>query len=137
MDKIAILSDIHGNITALDAVLSDIEKRGIKKIFALGDYVIKCLHPDAVIDRLKEVCEVMLIGNCDAVICRPDEKAKTFYSRKLIGEERAEFVYNLPVSYEFYISGHLVRLFHSCPYNLDSIYNPMFSNEGIYILELN
>ena len=32
MDKIAILSDVHGNITALDAVLNDIKQRGIKRI---------------------------------------------------------------------------------------------------------
>ena len=33
MDKIAIISDIHGNITALKAVLKDIEERKIKKIY--------------------------------------------------------------------------------------------------------
>ena len=62
MEKIAIISDVHGNITALNAVLSDIKKRHIEKIFCLGDYVIKCTHPDLVIDKLREVCEVMLIG---------------------------------------------------------------------------
>ena len=37
MEKIALLSDIHGNITALNEVLNDIENRGIKRIFCLGD----------------------------------------------------------------------------------------------------
>ena len=45
MEKIAIISDIHGNITALNEVLKDIEKRGIKKIMCLGDMVIKCSSP--------------------------------------------------------------------------------------------
>ncbi len=130
MEKIAIISDIHGNITALDAVLSDIKKRQINKIFCLGDYVIKCSHPDLVIDKLREVCEVMLIGNSDYIICRPEAKTKKFWSRELIGEERANFVYHLPISYEFYMSGHLIRLFHASPYGLDNIYNPMFSNKG-------
>ena len=130
MEKIAIISDIHGNITALNAVLDDIKNRGIKRIFCLGDYVIKCVHPDLVIDKLREVCEVMLIGNSDYAICRPEAKNKNFWSRKLIGEERANFIYNLPISHEFYMSGHLIRLFHASPYRLDDIYNPMFSNEG-------
>ena len=39
MEKIAIISDVHGNITALNAVLSDIKKRHIEKIFCLN-----CLH---------------------------------------------------------------------------------------------
>ena len=130
MEKIAIISDVHGNITALNAVLDDIKNRGIKRIFCLGDYVIKCVHPDLVIDKLREVCEVMLIGNSDYAICRPEVKNKKFWSREIIGEERANFVYNLPVSHEFYMSGHLIRLFHASPYSLDSIYNSMFSNKG-------
>lgn len=76
MEKIAIISDVHGNITALNAVLNDIEKRGIKRIFSLGDNIIKCVHPDLVIDKLKEVCEVILLGNSDYAICRPEAKNK-------------------------------------------------------------
>lgn len=130
MEKIALLSDIHGNITALNEVLNDIENRGIKRIFCLGDYITKCSHPDLVIDRLREVAEVMIKGNCDNAICKPENKNKNFYSRKIIGEERAQFLFNLPISHDFYMSGHLIRIFHACPYNLDGIYNPMFSNEG-------
>lgn len=130
MEKIAIISDVHGNITALNAVLNDIKTRNIKKIFCLGDYVIKCVHSDLVIDTLREICDVMLIGNSDYAICRPEAKDKKFWSRELIGEERANFIFNLPISYEFYMSGHLIRLFHASPYNLDNIYNPMFSNQG-------
>lgn len=130
MEKIAIISDVHGNITALEAVLKDIENRSIKRIFCLGDSIVKCVHPDLVIDRLKEVCEVILIGNSDYAICRPEVKNRNFWSRVKLGEERSNFIYNLPVSHEFYMSGHLIRLFHASPYSLDAIYNPMFSNEG-------
>ncbi len=37
---------------------------------------------------------------------------------------------SLPKSYEFHMSGHLIRLFHASPYSLDEIYNPMFSNKN-------
>ena len=131
MDNIAIISDIHGNITALNAVLEDIQKRNINRIFCLGDSITKCTHPDLVIDKIKQVCEVILIGNCDYSICKPSSKNKNFWSRNIIGEERAEFIASLPISYEFYMSGHLIRLFHASPYSLDEIYNPMFSNEFI------
>lgn len=129
MDKIAIISDIHGNITALNAVLKDIQKRNIDRIFCLGDSITKCTHPDLVIDKLRQVCEVILIGNCDYTICKPSSKNKNFWTRNILGEERAEFIVSLPISYEFYMSGHLIRLFHASPYNLDEIYNPMFSNK--------
>lgn len=128
MERIAILSDVHGNLTALKAVLSDIERRGIKKIFCLGDSVIKCANPDKVIDLLRKKCEVILLGNCDEIICRPGIEYGRFWSRDRIGEERAKFLYNCPVSYEFYLSGHLIRLFHASPFSLEHIFNPMYPN---------
>lgn len=130
MDKIAIISDIHGNITALNAVLEDIKKRNINKIFCLGDCVTKCTHPDLVIDKVREVCDIILMGNCDHTISKISAKERNFWSRKIIGEERASFLASLPISYEFYMSGHLIRLFHASPYNLQEIYNPMFSNKN-------
>ena len=130
MEKIAIISDVHGNITALNSVLEDIQKRNIRRIFCLGDSIVKCVHPDLVVDKLREVCEVILLGNCDYNICRPQVKDKHFWSREKIGENRANFLINLPVCFEFYMSGHLIRLFHASPFGLSDIYNPMFSNEG-------
>ena len=80
MDKIAIISDVHANITALEAVIADIKSRGIERIFCLGDSIIKCANPDLVVDRLREVCEVMIIGNSDYAICRPEVKNKNFWT---------------------------------------------------------
>lgn len=37
INRIAIISDIHGNVPALNAVLEDIKRRNIKRIFCLGD----------------------------------------------------------------------------------------------------
>lgn len=130
MDKIAVISDVHGNITALEAVLEDIKKRNVDRIFCLGDSITKCTHPDLVIDKLRQVCDIILIGNCDYTICKLSSKSKNFWSRNIIGEERAKFIASLPISYEFYMSGHLIRLFHASPYSLDEIYNPMFSNKN-------
>ena len=52
MDRVAIISDVHGNITALRTVINDIHMRGISKIFCLGDSVLKGVSPDLVIDLL-------------------------------------------------------------------------------------
>ena len=43
MEKIAVISDIHGNIPALESVLQDIKLRGIERIICLGDLVEKAL----------------------------------------------------------------------------------------------
>ena len=130
MDKIAVISDVHGNITALKAVIHDIESRKIDKIFCLGDSVFKGCNSDKVIDLLREKCDVMIKGNCDEAIARPGIPQGKFWTRDLIGDERAEFIYNLPISYEFYMSGYLIRLFHASPFGLDYVFNPMFSNKN-------
>lgn len=128
MNKIAIISDVHGNLTALQTVISDIEKRNVSKIYCLGDSVIKCANPDKVIDILKSKCEVILKGNCEEVICKPNVEYGRFWSRDIIGDERANFLYNCPVSFEFYMSGHLIRLFHASPFSLEHVFNPMYGN---------
>ena len=130
MDRIAIISDVHGNLSALNAVLDDISSKGISRIYCLGDSIIKCANPDKVVDILREKCEVLLKGNCDEIICRPGIEYGRYWSRDIIGEERANFLYNCPVSYEFYLSGHLIRLFHASPYNLEDIFNPIYDNSN-------
>lgn len=135
MEKIAIISDVHANLTALKAVIKDIKSRSISRIFCLGDSIAKCTRPAETIDLIRRECEIILLGNCDYAICKPEAKNKKFWTRELIGEERADFIANLPVSYEFYLSGHLIRLFHASPYGLSNIFNPTFTNKGTAFTE--
>ena len=65
MDKIAIIADIHGNLTALETVLSDIKSRGITHIYCLGDIAIKGVSPNEVTNLIRKNCEVVVRGNCD------------------------------------------------------------------------
>ena len=81
MDKIAILSDIHANITALKAVLSDIKSRKINRIICLGDSIFKGVSPDLTIDIIKKECEIILLGNCDEFIASQKALEKRFWSR--------------------------------------------------------
>ena len=82
MEKIAIISDIHGNKTALEAVLADIKDRKIQEIYCLGDCVTKCPNPDVVVDLVRKNCSVVLLGNCDEIIC--SEKKKKYLNFVLI-----------------------------------------------------
>ena len=129
MDKIALISDIHANLTALKAVLKDIKERKITKIFCLGDLVSKGVNPDKVIDLIKENCEVVIKGNCDEIFSSERALKKKFWTRMKIGDQRAKYLQELPVIYEFYLSGKLIRLFHASPYSLEHIYNPTYDNK--------
>jgi len=70
MDKIAVISDVHGNIPALEAVLADIRERGIDLIYNLGDLIGKGARSDLVVDRCREVCQVIVRGNWDDHLLR-------------------------------------------------------------------
>lgn len=114
-EKIAIISDIHGCYLSLEAVLNDIEKRGITRIFCLGDLVAKGSQPDKVIDKVKECCEVVLKGNCDDIVAEFGTTDEHFWNKEIIGSKRQEYLKNLPYSYEFKFSGLNVRLLHASP----------------------
>lgn len=60
----AIISDIHGNLEALEAVLEDISQQGITQVYCLGDIVGYGPNPRQCIDRVMS-CEVCLLGNHD------------------------------------------------------------------------
>jgi predicted phosphodiesterase len=62
--KKAIISDIHGNLEALEAVLADIKGLGITEIFCLGDVVGYGPNPRECIDLVME-CKLVLLGNHD------------------------------------------------------------------------
>lgn len=130
MERIAIFSDIHANLTALRAVLEDIEKRNVNKIICLGDLVYKGVSPAETIDLVKEKCNIVLKGNCDEYMTTKVALEKKYWTRMKIGEERAKYLSELPICHEFYLSGHLIRLFHASPITLDALYNPMYSNKN-------
>lgn len=135
--KIAIISDIHGNLEALKATLSDIEKRKVDKIICLGDTIAKGVHPKECLKLIKEKCDVILQGNTDSYFSMEhkninelsiQEQKRIKWNQSLITKEDREYLLNLPFCYEFYLSGSLVRLFHATPIlnnktvtNVDSI----------------
>lgn len=65
MIQLAIISDIHANLIALDAVLTDIKNRGLTQIYCLGDLVDFAPWGNEVIDRIQEKNIPCLLGNHD------------------------------------------------------------------------
>jgi predicted phosphodiesterase len=65
LNRFALIADIHGNFWALDAVLADIDRRGIETIFDLGDSLGGPLDSEATLHRLIERGIPSLMGNDD------------------------------------------------------------------------
>jgi len=66
--RIALISDVHANLVALDAVLTDAEARGAETIWNLGDTVGYGPDPNGVIARLRTEGAVSVLGNHDAAV---------------------------------------------------------------------
>ena len=104
----AIISDIHGNLEGLEAVLADIKTQGIEEIYCLGDIVGYGPNPRECIDLVMQ-CNACLLGNHDqGALFDPEgfnsgaERA-IFWTRKMLetgdpagNERRWEFLGELP-----------------------------------------
>lgn len=114
MDKLAIISDIHGNMPALEAVLDDISQRDISRIFCLGDLAGKGPSSSEAVDMIRNNCEKVIKGNWDYFMTEQEDEMLTWHQEKL-GADRLEYLRGLPIYDEFYMSGRLVRLCHASP----------------------
>jgi hypothetical protein len=66
--RLAILSDIHANLPALEAVLADVERAGAGELWCLGDVVGYGAQPDECTSLVAERCELCLVGNHDLAV---------------------------------------------------------------------
>jgi predicted phosphodiesterase len=69
--QLALISDIHGNLVALDAVLADLTARNIEHILCLGDVATEGPQPRGAIARLQELSCSIVMGNTDAWLLHP------------------------------------------------------------------
>ena len=73
--RLAIVSDIHGNLTALDAVLADLRTVAPDLVVQGGDLVGNGSQPAEVIDRIRDLQWPGVQGNTDEMLWRPDRLA--------------------------------------------------------------
>ena len=118
MDRIAIISDLHANLPALEATLADIRQRAIRRILCLGDLVGKGPHSEVAVDRCREVCEAIVVGNWEDMILAPAGNATWAWHRVRLGPERLAFLRTLPTTISLQLSGKRIRLFHASPFGV-------------------
>ncbi|ANS79374.1 serine/threonine protein phosphatase [Serinicoccus hydrothermalis] len=115
MDRLTLVSDVHGNLTAYRAVLDDIERRGITRVLNLGDLVGKGPRGAECIELTQERCEVTVLGNWDHFLGRPDvelESAGRWWRDQMRPGQR-EWLTRLPFCHDLTVSGRRLRLLHA------------------------
>ena len=119
--EIALVADLHGNWPATQAVDADIRRRGIKRIWCLGDIVGKGPSSPQTFDWAVKSCELILLGNWDEGIGKKQFPKDEFYYRQL-GEERMRLLTAFPMEHVRWISGRKMRLFHGRPTMPEPLY---------------
>lgn len=71
--RIAIISDIHGNGVALDAVLADLQQQSVDRTVCLGDAIQGGPQPAEVVRQLRDLACPIVIGNADAWLLSGEE----------------------------------------------------------------
>jgi predicted phosphodiesterase len=115
LEKIALISDVHGNLTALEAVLDDIESRGVDRIINLGDFVGKGPRGREVVDRCDKMCDVNIRGNWDdhLPVWSDDSAPEMTWWRDELRPDQRDWLLALPMSHDLLVSGRHIRLFHA------------------------
>ncbi|MBI5179611.1 MAG: metallophosphoesterase family protein [Nitrospinae bacterium] len=117
--RIAIYSDVHGNLEALEAVLKDIKREEVDKRFFLGDVVGYGPNPNECIELVKKNADVILAGNhdwaavglTDSAYFNPYAKESLFWTMENITDANKEYLRTLkPAS-----TVDNIQLCHSTP----------------------
>jgi len=128
--RIAAFSDIHGNLTALDACLADLQAQGgADVIVAAGDLCLDGPKPKKVLQRLQEIGAQCVRGNTDRYLCAVDaaelsaldeaERKQIEWTRGEIGENRLAWLAQLPFSLRFGEADNELLVVHANPTNDD------------------
>lgn len=122
--RYAVLSDIHGNATALKAVLEDAKKQGIRDYIIAGDYCLSGPYPDECITILRQLKNAYIIrGNEEQYLenlIGKDEKNWTdgqmqisYWCYRNITKDNLDYILNLPYTIDFTCNGVDIHIAHS------------------------
>lgn len=101
--KLAVISDIHGNLHALDAVLADIARQGVDATLSLGDFLSGPGDPAGVADRLMALDLPSVRGNHDRYIVdgRENDWHIDAMVRDTLNDAQAAWLASVPVTQVF------------------------------------
>ncbi|HEV3090611.1 MAG TPA: metallophosphoesterase family protein [Candidatus Cybelea sp.] len=124
--RYALLSDVHGNLLALDACLVDLESQGgADGVIMAGDYCLAGPKPKKVLQRLEEIGAACISGNKDRVLCdeenddahSPIDLARIAWTRRELGERWLSWLKELPFAMRVGEDDNQLLVVHANPKN--------------------
>jgi len=142
---IAFISDVHGNLPALEAVLADVEKRGAEMVFCAGDLTGYGPLPDGVCKLLQKRRIPAVAGNYDRKVTAVSQKglaaARDMKEKKRkillwtvenLSPQAHHYLSRLPEKLEEKLSsGQELLIVHGSPVSLDDAVYPSITGAGL------
>lgn len=126
---IAVISDIHGNRWALESVLEDVERRGIRVVVNLGDCFYGPLDPAGTADILTPLGLLTVRGNEDRLLCDTDADSRTLhFVRDRLSPAHIDWLKTLPLRTFVFDE---VCLCHGTPYRDDEYLLHVVTSAGV------
>lgn len=130
--RVALVSDIHGNVSALEAALADISAANPDRIVVLGDLVLNGPRPVEAVDRvmaLEEAGALVIAGNTDIAVADGDytaafpwldevpagHVAAAEWAREQLRDEQLEYLRRLPAERRLTYGDELMLATHASP----------------------
>jgi putative phosphoesterase len=139
--RVAILSDIHGNHLALEAVLNEASKIGVDYLFILGDLVGYYYHPDKVLELIDDWKKEIIQGNHEEMLCQVIKNDNVFdeligkygsgiyFAKKLLANNDIDSLIKLPVNIKLIIDDLHIGLYHGSPWDSNYYVYPNADND--------
>jgi predicted phosphodiesterase len=101
--RVAVISDIHGNLAALEAVLAEVDAAAPDEIWCLGDMTGYGAKPNECVDLVRDRSDVCLVGNHDLVVrgdlsvdeFSPEAAAAATWSKTVLGDDERTYLRSL------------------------------------------
>ncbi len=139
--RLAIISDIHGNLPALEAVLADIRQSGVDRIICLGDIASIGPNPVACMDIVRDLNGVTLQGNHELYLLGQEVHkdwetcpswAPVRWARDRLRKSDFDYMRTLPICYEWQENGRFpLTFYHASPRNQFLGFLPHLNNDEI------
>lgn len=136
--KLGLISDIHGNLHALEQVLLELEERQVQLILCAGDLVCYGAFPNEVLELLRQKSIPTVLGNYDAAVAwdlptvsskpsspqtEPIKLAALAWAKAQISNENVHYLRGLPWVTWHRLGDTTVQLLHGGPTQLDAWYD--------------
>lgn len=144
--KLAVISDIHGNLPALEAVLEDIAGQKVEAVYHLGDLVGYNPFPEEVVARVRELGLTGVVGNYDLAVAAdvPDpvaeflnpaitEMGRAIYhwTREQVSVDTKAYLRSLPQRLSLEVNGRRLLLTHGSPRHVREYLRPRLTDEEL------